>query len=325
MTILKRIIIFDTSYGSLNMGDFIINKCADLELKDLYNDYFCLRFPTHTPVAHNYQLFNGRDFVKTFINAKYKFIIGTNILKTNMFRPWPDWNVNIFNCKPYKESILVGAGLDGNKKINLYTRWLYKKILSKDYIHSVRDEKTKDFLESMGFKAINTGCPTIWSLNNNFCLTIPKNKAKNVIFTITDYNKDSYKDQILIDTLNKNYNKVFIWIQGSNDYDYFKSLKNTDNIIVIPPNVEAYDEFLKNNDVDYIGTRLHAGIFAIRHKKRSLILAVDNRARDMAETYNLNIIERDKINTLDDMINSTFETKININQENINKWKSQFK
>ena len=58
---------------------------------------------------------------------------------------------------------------------------------------------------------------------------------------------------------------------------------------------------------------------------RSIIVIIDNRARDMKETYNLNTIERKNIKQLDKMINSEFETKIKINEENIREFKKQFK
>lgn len=322
---MNNCVIFDTSYGSFNMGDYIINECANKELEKVFNSNFCVRIGTHTPVAHSYQLCKKRKPVQFINNAKYKFIIGTNIVKTSLIWPWPDWNVNIFNCSPYKNTILVGVGLSGNKKkANFYTRCMYKKMFSKDYIHSTRDERTKVFLEKLGFKAINTGCPTMWALTSDFCKKIPKSKSQNVVFTLTDYGMNKELDQKLIDILVRNYKNVYIWIQGSNDYDYFKSFNNIDNIKIVSPNVSSYHNFLESNDVDYVGTRLHAGIYALRHCRRTIILAIDNRARDMKETYNLNILEREKIDELDSIINSEFETNIKINTDNINRWKSQF-
>lgn len=322
---MKKIVVFDTSYGSYNMGDYIINECAQLELKDIVSGSFCYRVGTHTPVMHAYQFNKRRKPVKFFIDSKYKFLTGTNIIKKTMLWPWPDWNVNIFNCKPYKGTILVGVGLSGEfTRTDLYTKVLYKKILNKDYYHATRDEKTKKYLESIGLKAINTGCPTLWGIDDNLCKQIPAKKSDTVVFTLTDYRKDKAKDQILIDTLVNNYKNVYIWIQGSNDYEYFNSFDNIERIKMIDPNIQAYGDFLNKTDTDYVGTRLHAGIYAIRHKRKSIILAVDNRTRDMKETYNLVTLERNEIDKLDAMINSEFETHIVVDKESINKWKSQF-
>lgn len=38
-------------------------------------------------------------------------------------------------------------------------------------------KKTKVFLEEMGFKAWNTGCPTLWGLTPEFCTEIPSKKV----------------------------------------------------------------------------------------------------------------------------------------------------
>ena len=82
---------------------------------------------------------------------------------------------------------------------------------------------------------------------------------------------------------------------------------------------------MNDKSVDYVGTRLHAGIYALRHKVRSIIIAIDNRARDMSKTYSLNTIDRNNIDELSKMINSDFKTNIKINTKEIEKWKSQFK
>ena len=54
-------------------------------------------------------------------------------------------------------------------------------------------------------------------------------------------------------------------------------------------------------------------------------LAIDNRVRDMKETYHINTVERTDINSLDSLVNSTITTQISINENNINEWMSQFK
>ena len=97
-----------------------------------------------------------------------------------------------------------------------------------------------------------------------------------------------------------------------------------DNIIIVNPNLDDFKDVLVNKNVDYIGTRLHAGVFAMQNFVRSIILIVDNRARDMKETYNLPAIERDNIDTdLKNMINADFKTEINIDEFRIKEWKKQ--
>lgn len=323
---MKKYVLFDVAQGTQNLGDYIIMKCIMEEMNYLFHNEFLVHFSTHTPIARFYQNFRRNMMSRACDSADNKFICGANTIKNSLFRLSPDWNINIFNCKYYKNSICIGVGMDMNsKRMDLYTKFMYSKIFHKNYIHSVRDERTKKVFESMGLKVINTGCPTIWSLTSEFCLTIPTKKSRDVIFTLTDYHKDSEQDQKLIDILQNNYEKVYYWIQGSEDYEYFQSLKNIDSIIIVGPSLEEYEKILESNDIDYVGTRLHAGIYAMRYRKRSIIISVDNRAEDMAQTYNLNTLKRENISQLSKKIHSVFKTEVNINTELIEEWKSQFR
>ena len=292
-------------------------------LLEITKTNYVLSVPTHLSPFHWYQVARNSNRIKVYSEAKYKFVGGSNLLTLDMFTHFPQWNINILNCSPLQGSVLVGVGAGKGNRVKRYTRMLYKKVLSHDYVHSVRDERTKNIMESMGFKAINTGCTSLWSLTPHFCKTIPKEKSDQVIFTLTHHSKDQHKDQYLIDTLNKNYKTVHFWIQDKKDYSYFLSLKNTENIKIVPPTLEAYEEML-NKNVDYIGTRLHGGIFAMRHKKRTIIIGIDERAQGMSTSYNLNIIDRKNIQDLNSIINSQIVTEVNINQENINNWMNQF-
>lgn len=322
---LRKIAIFDPSYGTLNMGDFVISNAARKEIEEITNGSFILAVGTHNPVLKATQQIKSSKQKQFYKEADYKFLLGSNILKPNLFHLKNDWNISMIDSAPYKGVILVGAGFDGDSiKSNIYTRTVYKKILNKQYYHSVRDEKTKEFLEHMGLKAINTGCPTVWMLDEKHCSKIPHKKKDKVVFTLTDYRSDRINDQKLIDILQKNYKKVSFWVQGSQDYNYFKSLHNTKGIEIISPSLEQYVNYLLNNDCDYVGTRLHAGIQAMRCGRRAIIIIVDNRARDMKKTYNLVTIEREDINSLDKLINSAIETNVKINKKAIETWKAQF-
>lgn len=321
---MDNILLLDTSVGSLNKGDEIIMRCIRRELCEITKDKFTLTLPTHVSPFHWYQVVRGSYRVKTYSNAKFKFVGGSNLLTMNMLTHFPQWNINIFNYGPLKGSVLVGVGAGKGDKINSYTKMLYKKVLSHQYIHSVRDERTKILLEKMGFRALNTGCATLWSLTPEYCKEIPREKADSVVFTLTHHSKDFQKDQMLIDVLNANYSKVYFWIQDAGDLTYLKSLNNIENIKIIPPNVDEYEKVFQK-EIDYIGTRLHGGIYAMRNKKRSIIISIDERARGMSETYNLNTIERKDFDQLERVINSKIITMVNLDLNNINIWLNQFK
>ncbi|PEC23154.1 polysaccharide pyruvyl transferase family protein [Bacillus cereus] len=320
---MDNVLVLDTSVGSLNKGDDIIMKCVRYQLSDITKNAYILTLPTHVSPFHWYQVARGSHRVKLYSNAKYKFVGGSNLLTMDMLTHFPQWNINMFNYGPLKGSILVGVGAGKGNKINAYTKMLYKKVLSHEYIHSVRDERTKKILEKMGLRALNTGCATMWSLTPEFCKEIPTEKSDSVIFTLTHHSKDLVKDQLLIDVLRRNYKDVYFWIQDASDFLYFESLSNTEDIKVVSPNIEAYEKVL-NTDVDYIGTRLHGGIFAMRHKKRTIIISIDERARGMSETYNLNLIERADFDNLEKMINSKIITDVKVNFEVVDQWLKQF-
>ncbi len=326
---LKNIVLFDTSSATLNHGDEIIMESVLKNAKDILDNNYVARFPTHTPCFSFYQQTRLNERFKFVCDSDYKFICGTNIISNHMFFPWPFWNINIFNSKCYKNAVLVGVGVagfkDGDDKVSFYSKLLFSRFLSKQYKHSVRDERTKRIVESIcgAGSAINTGCPTLWGLTKKHCSEIPVKKAPSVVFTLTDYAANRETDQYLIDVLTRTYETVYFWPQGTRDIKVFESLNNTENIKMITPSVKAYSDLLSKGNIDYVGTRLHAGIYAMQHKVRSLILIVDNRAADMGETYNINTIKRYDKN-LENIINSEIVTNINIDEEKINAWKSQF-
>lgn len=321
---MDKILFLDTSVGSLNKGDDIIMECVDKELEFVTQGKFKVTLPTHVSSFNWFQCWRKSIYVQQFANSKFKFVGGTNLLVKNMFTHLPQWNLNWFNSRPLEGAIMVGVGAGAGDKTNWYTRKLYNKVLSHDFYHSVRDERSKLFIESLGLKAINTGCVTMWMLTPEFCKKIPTGKADKVVFTLTSYSNDS-RDQYIIDTLLKNYNEVYYWPQDDHDFDYLHRFNNIERIKILESTKEAYDKFLTENDTDYVGTRLHGGVYAMRHCRRAIIIAIDERAREINKHNNLNCIDKENLLELEDMINSEFTTEIMMDFDKINHWKNQFK
>ena len=321
---MKKILLLDTSVASQNKGDDIIMECVRKELQFILKDNFEYTLPTHVSPFHWYQVWRNSNRLQSYSDCELKFIGGSNILCKDLLTHYPQWNINWFNCKPLIGSIGVGVGAGAGEHTNWYTRKMYQRILSHDYYHSVRDERTKEFVESLGLKAINTGCVTMWMLTPEFCKTIPAKKSERVVFTLTRRGEHDTDDQILIDTLQDNYGEVFFWPQGMFDDEYLHSFRNIEGIKVLPASKSAYDEFLKKNQTDYVGTRLHGGIYAMRHGRRAIIIAIDERAREINMNNHINCVDKKEINQLPNVINSEFETKLNMNFEAIEHWKSQF-
>lgn len=129
----------------------------------------------------------------------------------------------------------------------------------------------------------------------------------------------------MIQILRKNYRKLYFWAQGTGDVQYLSELGEKTEDIVIIDSLEQYTNLLKNQKIDFVGVRLHAGIHALNNQRRTIIIAIDNRAIEMGKDTKLPIVLRDEIeNKLEKMINSSFETKIEIPTDNINKWKAQY-
>lgn len=322
---MKKITLLDTSIGSLNQGDEIINVSIKKNWPELFKENYVVKMATHTPMYTPLQSMLYRKKLSVIKNCDVKILCGTNALYTNMLRPLPTWNINILNCGLAKGTVCLGTGIGINSnKVNLYTRKLYQKVLSHKYVHSARDEKTKVFLENLGFKAINTGCPTLWGLTPEFCAHIPRIKSKNVVFTLTYYSRDNINDKRMVEILVQNYDKVFFWPQCIKDLEYLQSLGIEHQIEIICPNIFSFDLVLEG-DIDYVGNRLHGGIYALQHYCRTIIIAIDYRAREMRKNYAFECIERENIvDCLEEKINSVWETRIcGLDFKAIEKWKRQ--
>ena len=313
----NKITLLDTSIGSDNVGDNIImNYCENICINTI-KDKELINLPTH--------IYDER--LENMIND-IKILCGTNIIYKKMEES-KQWVMPI-NISNLKNTCLLGVGLqkqDIDQPMSKYTELFFKSILADGYYHSVRDEDTKIALESIGIKnVLNTSCPTMWNLSKEHCKTIPVKKANFVLTTITDYEKDYDNDRMMLNILKENYDEVYVWIQGQYDYEYLNELVNIENYNLVPPSLDELDRILEMNDLDYVGTRLHAGIRSLNFKHRSLVIAIDNRARSISADTNLPIMERTNIkNDLIKWIKTDNVTDIHLPEEKINLWKNQFK
>ena len=321
---MKSVVIFNTAVSSENLGDQIIMESVNREINSVIDkNTFLLDLSTHAGFNRKYN-----NFLK---KSDFSIIGGTNILSSqfNLVSWRNQFCVGYWNSKYMHDVILIGTGWGSkNKEVKPNAKKFYKKILSKEAVHSVRDSMSLKKLTDIGIKnVVNTGCPTLWQLTPEKCQKIPRNKSSKVVTTITDYLMDYEKDFLMLRTLISEYEEVFLWVQGSEDYKYFCSLplEITQKISLIPPRLSSYDEFLNNNEVDFIGTRLHAGIRAMQKNKRTLIISIDNRAREMGKDFNLNILEREHMSELKNIINSSLETSVELAKNEIEKWRNQFK
>jgi polysaccharide pyruvyl transferase WcaK-like protein len=310
-------LVFDTAAGSTNLGDHIIMDAVNPLVDELLYHDFVLNVSSHMAI-HPLHLLPFRKYQTALVG-------GTNLLKNNMLNG-RQWQVGLKELFVLRHKVVlfgVGWWQYQEQPVNAYTSFLYRNLLSKNMLHAVRDQYTLEKLKSTGINnVVNTGCPTTWMLDEPHCLQINPHKKDIVVTTVTDYLRDPEKDRIMLETLKKNYKEVHVWIQGSKDQAYIESL--TTNISYIAPKLSAFDRFLEQENCEYIGTRLHAGIRALQKKRKALIIGIDNRAIEMRNDVGLPVLERQRMDQLEQFIAEETPIRIYLNKENIQQWKSQF-
>ncbi len=307
--------LFDTSAATDNLGDEIIIDAVQQIIYEVLPNAYVYRVATH-----EYMAWISRRILK---KSSLCIVGGTNLLSRHM-GPFGFWRITPWDTLVLNHAILLGVGwknyLPGP---NAYTRWLLNRILSKEHIHSIRDSYTKGKLAAIARRVVNTACPTMWSLTPEHCAEIPSRKANKVVTTLSHYRADPVNDRLLLDILAQNYKEVYFWPQQSDDEGYLASLGAT-NVKRIPPTVHRYNAFLDNEAVDFVGSRLHGGIRAMQKRKRSLILAVDNRATEISKDCNLGVLDRTDIAGIQEWIGGDRPTSITLPTDEIAVWKAQF-
>lgn len=311
-----EIVILNTAIGSDNLGDEIIAYYYTNAIKDIVDPKKLYNVATHIKPSD--------EDVRHLLDAKYAIITGTNILSPQMelYSGWKFDNRLI----QMRNVLLVGTGWWGYKKPSIYSKYVYRTILSKEILHSVRDEQTLQMLKSIGINnVVNTNCLTMLGLDKK-CKEIPNKKGNEVLFTVTGIIGDQNKDKDMIRIIRKNYTNIYFWPQGDIDLEYLRKIDDLEGIEIVPRSLDAYSEFLqKHDELDYIGTRLHGGIHAMQNGKRAIIVAVDNRAIEMSRDTGLPVIRDTEIcDKLDDLINGEWKTEIHLNESAIGKWYKSF-
>ena len=316
---MKTISVFDTNIMAYNIGNEIIMDSVVGQLNEIFSNDFIIRLPIEDI---------GRTARKYNALSSYTFVGGTNALNGNL-RKYRQWDLHLHNILILTDIVLMGCGWFQYEAFapTKYTRWALSKILHKGIVHSVRDSYTLkkcQELQLTGCRFINTGCPTLWRLTPEHISGIPHGKSDSVVFTLTDYNRDSDRDRRLIEQIISNYTSVYFFPQGTGDISYLANLGFSTGINIIAPRLRAFDALL-DNGADYIGTRLHAGIRALQRQARSFIIGIDNRAIEMHNDFNIPVMPAKDIQQVDIWLNSDYSLDLAIPWEHINQWKKQFK
>ena len=311
------VIVFDTSIDSHNIGDEIIMSYCESVLAECYGSHERLSVPTHT--------LPSPDELDAIRKAKSKIVCGTNIISSN-FEKFTLWKMPE-DLRGYTGVIALGVGWGYySKSFSRKSKDVYRHVLSRQALHSVRNSYTERKMKSMGIvNVINTGCPTLWNLTPERCRGIPSGKAPKVVTALTGWTQDPEADSYMLDVLEHEYEKVYIWMQGNTDLEYFSRIYRGNGIEILPGGLDEFTGLLRSGDIDYIGNRLHAGIHALNCGVRALIISIDHRAAEMGKDVGLPVIPRGELaGKLSAAIRRERETVLNIPWDNIDRWKAQF-
>ncbi|MDA7434765.1 polysaccharide pyruvyl transferase family protein [Synechococcus sp. AH-601-J22] len=308
---------FDPSICSPNIGDQIISQAVESILSTLLPDLGSIKFPTqYSSLIRSHRILES---------SQINIVGGTNLITPNRLK-FSQWKIPIsFYIKNYK-FLLLGVGIHQYKnKFDPLSSFAYRRLLRSKYLHSVRDSYTQRTLESLKISSINTSCPTLWPLIDDASQAkIPTVKSASVVFTLTDYRKSPVNDIKLIQTLISIYSNVYFWPQGTGDQIYctelLSSIGKTSSVSFLPFGLTSYTDLLRCSQLDYVGTRLHAGIYALNHFKRSLVLSVDNRAAEIGKDINLPVIARDEINSISNFIQTPSPLRLQLPTSNVVNW-----
>ena len=314
---MKKIAVFDTSIASDNLGDGIIMDAVTRNLREMFPSDIFVQAPTHIAMNND-----ERNNIK---DANIGFVGGTNLLCANWLLK-AQWKVGIRDLFYVPNTVLMGVGWKFYQRpTEFITAFFLKKLLSKNYIHSVRDAYTEARLKTIGMKnVLNTACPTMWGLTPEHCASIPTQRAPHVLTTVTAYRHDPELDKKWLEVLLASYDKIYLWSQMQGDAEYVQAMNFGKKIEILEPTLAAYDNALATLDVDFLGTRLHGGIRALQHKRRTLIIEVDNRAVEIARDTGLPTVKRDDVAGIKSWIESTTSIKLTLPWDNIKAWKAQF-
>jgi polysaccharide pyruvyl transferase WcaK-like protein len=314
---MRSVTLLDTATASTNLGDQIIMEAVRREIADVCSDAF-----QYSVVSHEWMGSRSRSLIG---RADISIVGGSNLLSSRMwFKPL--WKITPLQALRQSEIVLMGCGwYQDQYSADVYTRWLFKRVLSKRYLHSVRDSQAERMLKGAGVpNVINTGCPTLWELTPERCAAIPRAKAGSVVTTLNTYIVNPAADRQLLQTLRQHYGRVFFWTQTREDYEYARKIDP--DMIFLPPSLSALDELLeREEDLDYVGNRLHAGIRAMQKGRRSVIVEIDNRARAMSEDFDVPTVARQDTERLTAMIAKPFRTHIKLPTQAIDRWRDQLR
>lgn len=300
-----------------NLGNLIIRQAVQREVRTLFPDWEVIPISTFSPPT--------AELRREMRRADLCIAGGTNLLTSEMNR-YRQWVISPKHALGMRRTLLLGVGWWTYQPApNLFTRLFLRLLLSPRGLHSVRDQYSGNQLAAGGFRnSINTCCPTLWPLADAPPSHTPLHKAQDALLLLTDYAQDPECDQRLVTLLNSHYRKVYFWPQGATDLEYLHRLHG--NLTVLDRSFESFTRFTQEHPgFDYIGTRLHGGVHCLIHRRRSLILEIDNRAAEIARDTGLRTAARSDFEGIRHWIQNPEPFRLNLPKAAIAAWREQFR
>ncbi|MCS5735573.1 polysaccharide pyruvyl transferase family protein [Herbiconiux daphne] len=308
------VVVVDPGMTSTNLGDQIISDAVHREfvtpLAKVADKVTVI--PMHGPLTEE-----SRQAIR---DADEVVVSGTNLLSNHMrFRTsweWPRSDIELAKGK----LTVFGAGWWQYQvgAIDLVTaRWM--KAMSDGRTWGVRDKYSASRLKAAGLNAEHISCPTLWRVTSQ---TLPSSETR-VIATFTDYNQDPLADRRLVELLESRY-EVLYWPQGPGDRKYIESIA-PEGAQFIEPSLAAFDSELQKPGSAYVGLRLHGGIRALQYGVPSLILSIDNRAREISRSVGLFSPSRHSFRDIEMALEGHESMPIQLPSKAIDEWSGHWK
>jgi len=305
------IALLNTAIDSNNDGDGIITASIQRELPSLAG---LESVPTHrlpTPAE-----------LKIAHEASALVFTGTNVLSSDLGknRQWP-LTAELLEAYAGKV-VFLGVGWRDYEAVEATAgAGAIRALVHPALPVAARDQYTQERLNRLGIPAVNTGCPTMWSLPNTL-ETPPRNRS--AVFTLTDYRPDRSLDNRIIWSVARQYDSVVIWPQSEKDEAYMRKMLLPRNTRRGARGLSALDSLLLSRD--YVGTRLHAGIRAAQLGRPSLIIGVDNRAIEISRDTGLPVVPRDRgPRAISRALSTLREVTLSLPHPEIAAWRAAFR
>jgi polysaccharide pyruvyl transferase WcaK-like protein len=305
--------VLDTSIATRNIGDEIIMDAVRGELRAMLPEAAVRTVPTHERLgARTRGLIGAADIVL----AGGSNLIGPPMYYSRLWKvtPWDAlqrWDVTLMGCGWRRYSARISPA----------TAWLLRRLLGSEVPHAVRDHYTAEQLAKLGIdNTLVTGCPTTWGLDTALLGRIPQQQGDEVVVVLNGRNDAPGLGQAILAACTRRYRKVHFWTQMFTDARYLQGLDAA--VEVVPPNLQAYDELLRGSEsLDYVGTRLHAGVRALQHGRRTTIFEIDNRAAEMSKTLSLPTVAVERGADVDQALAQPWSAEVEIPADTVDQWR----